>query len=73
MFRTFLQHHIQPNTTPMELTPGLGVDGGNTTSESRKVGLVFKEDSSPAPEYLLKVIRCQCKGYCDSNKRSCKN
>ena len=30
-------------------------------------------DSSPAPQSLLKVIRCQCKGDCDTKRCSCRN
>ena len=31
-----------------------------------------KMDLLPAPEYLLKVIRCQCMGDCDTQRRSCR-
>ena len=31
-----------------------------------------KMDSMAAPEFLLKIIRCQCKGDCDSLRCSCK-
>lgn len=29
-------------------------------------------DSQPAPEFLLKVIRCQCKGNCGNQRCSCR-
>lgn len=45
-------------------------DWGWHLSEGRM--LPKKMDLLPAPEYLLKVIRCQCMGDCDTQRCSCR-
>ena len=41
-------------------------DWGYKIVESSLVPIIM--DGQPAPPELLKIIRCGCKGYCDTNQ-----